>query len=154
MTINLYVWGFTGGTVLKESACQCRSLKRFGFDPWIGKILWRRKWQPTPVSLSGESHGQGVLQATVHRVAQSWARLKRLGTHRHHQLWITDLLEHCCTVRTQSLNCCWSRWREQQPLFQISTPALSLLCDSLFARFFLIPLWPLPLRPPSWFSST
>ena len=29
-----------------------------GFDPWIGKIPWRRAWQPTPVFLPGESHGQ------------------------------------------------------------------------------------------------
>ena len=28
---------------------QCRRCKRLGFDPWVGKILWRRKWQPTPV---------------------------------------------------------------------------------------------------------
>ena len=28
------------------------------FDPWVGKILWRRKWQPTPVLLPGKSHGQ------------------------------------------------------------------------------------------------
>ena len=34
----------------KESTCQCR---RHGFDPWVGKILWRRKWQPTPVFLPG-----------------------------------------------------------------------------------------------------
>ena len=40
----------------KESAFQCR---RPGFNPWIRKIPWRRKWQPTPVFLSGESHGQG-----------------------------------------------------------------------------------------------
>ena len=42
----------------KESACKCR---RRGFDPLIGKIPWRRKWQPTPVSLPGESHGQKSL---------------------------------------------------------------------------------------------
>ena len=29
-----------------------------GFDPWVGKIPWRRKWQPTPVFLPGEFHGQ------------------------------------------------------------------------------------------------
>ena len=29
-----------------------------GFDPWVGKIPWRRKWQPTPVFLPGKSHGQ------------------------------------------------------------------------------------------------
>ena len=39
----------------KESACQCR---RRGFHPKVGKIPWRRKWQPTPVFLPGESHGQ------------------------------------------------------------------------------------------------
>ena len=42
----------------KESACQCR---RRGFDPWVWKIPWRRKWQPTPVFLPGESHGQRSL---------------------------------------------------------------------------------------------
>ena len=42
----------------KESACQCRSL---GFDPWVGKILWRRKRQPTPAFLPGKSHGQRSL---------------------------------------------------------------------------------------------
>ena len=31
--------------------------ERPGFDPWVGKIPWRRKWQPTPVLLPGESHG-------------------------------------------------------------------------------------------------
>ena len=28
---------------------------RLGFNPWVGKILWRREWQPTPVVLPGES---------------------------------------------------------------------------------------------------
>ena len=32
--------------------------KRCGFDPWVGRIPWRRKWQPTPVFLLGKSHGQ------------------------------------------------------------------------------------------------
>ena len=32
-----------------------------GFDPWVGKIPWRRKWQPTPVFLPGKSHGQKSL---------------------------------------------------------------------------------------------
>ena len=42
----------------KESVCQCR---RCGFDPWVGKIPWRRKWQPMPVFLPGESHRQRSL---------------------------------------------------------------------------------------------
>ena len=39
----------------KGPTCQCR---RCGFDPWLRKIPWRRKWQPTPVILPGKSHGQ------------------------------------------------------------------------------------------------
>ena len=35
----------------------CLECRRPGFDPWVGKIPWRRKWQPTPVLLPGESHG-------------------------------------------------------------------------------------------------
>ena len=38
--------GFPGGGTGKESACQCRRWKRHGFDPWVRKIPWRRKWQP------------------------------------------------------------------------------------------------------------
>ena len=34
---------------------------RRGFNPWVGKIPWRRKWQPTPVFLPGRSHGQRSL---------------------------------------------------------------------------------------------
>ena len=47
----------------KQSDCRCRSHRRHGFHPWAGKIPWRRKWQPTPVFLTGESHGQRRLVA-------------------------------------------------------------------------------------------
>ena len=51
--------GFPGGGSGKEPTCQCRRHKKWcGFDPWMGKIPWRRAWQPTPVFLPGESHGQ------------------------------------------------------------------------------------------------
>ena len=39
----------------KESARQCRTC---GLHPWVRKIPWRNKWQPTPVFLPGKSHGQ------------------------------------------------------------------------------------------------
>ena len=50
-----------GGGSSKEPACQCRRHRRCGFDPGVGKILWRRAWQPTPVFLPGESHRQRSL---------------------------------------------------------------------------------------------
>ena len=50
--------GFSSGSGIKESTCQCKKRR---FDPWIGTIPWRRKWQPTPVFLPGKSHGQKSL---------------------------------------------------------------------------------------------
>ena len=45
----------------KESACQYRRHKKCRFYPWVGKIPWRRKWQPPPVFLPGKSHRQRSL---------------------------------------------------------------------------------------------
>jgi len=48
---------------------------RPGFFSWVRKIPWRREWQPTPVFLPGESHGQRSWWATVHGVAKSQIQL-------------------------------------------------------------------------------
>ena len=53
--------GFCGGTSGEEPTCQGRKRKRCGFDPWVGKIPWRRAWQPTPVFWTGKFHGQKSL---------------------------------------------------------------------------------------------
>ena len=50
--------GFPGGLDRKEICLQCR---RPEFDPWVRKIPWRREWQPTPVFLPREFHGQRSL---------------------------------------------------------------------------------------------
>ena len=50
--------GFPDGSDSKESASSAGDP---GFDPWVGKIPWRRKWQPTPVFLPGEAHWQRSL---------------------------------------------------------------------------------------------
>ena len=42
----------------------CLQCRRPGFNPWVGKIPWRKKWQPIPVSLLGKSHGWRAWQAT------------------------------------------------------------------------------------------
>ena len=64
--------GFPGGSVSRESACNAGDL---GLIPWSGRCPWRRKWQPTPVFLFGEFHGQRSLWATVHKVSKSQIRL-------------------------------------------------------------------------------
>ena len=54
---------------------ECRRCRQLGFDPWVGKIPWWRKWQPTPVFLPGRFHGQRSLQATACGVTKSWTQL-------------------------------------------------------------------------------
>ena len=56
-TYNLLRLGFPGGSVAKV----CLKCRRTVFESWLGKIPWRRKWQPTPVFLPGEFHGQRSL---------------------------------------------------------------------------------------------
>ena len=57
--LELVVLGFPGGSDGKKSAC---IVGEPGFDPWVGKIPWRRAWQPTPVFLPGESQGHRSLE--------------------------------------------------------------------------------------------
>ena len=54
-SMHIHIWTFPGGSDGKASRLQCG---RPGFDPWVRKILWRRKWQPTLVLLPGKSHGE------------------------------------------------------------------------------------------------
>ena len=82
--------GFPDGANGKESACQCREFRRCRFDPWVGKILWR-KWQPTPVLLPGKFHGQRSLAGY-----SPWGR-KEL-----------DMTEHMCR-EDHSSRCLQSR---------------------------------------------
>ena len=67
----LYETGFPGGASGKEPACRCRRHQRCGFNPWVGKILWRRKWQPILVFLLENTMDRGFWWATVYRVAKS-----------------------------------------------------------------------------------
>ena len=62
-SVNGFPWWLSS----KASSSQNR---RCRFSPWVGKIPWRRKWQPTPVFLPGESHGRRSLWTTVHGVAK------------------------------------------------------------------------------------
>jgi len=55
------ILSFPGDTSGKEPTHQCRRCKRSGFNPWVGKIPWRRAWQPTPAFLPGKSHRQWSL---------------------------------------------------------------------------------------------
>ena len=69
----------------KESTCHCRRHRRHGFDPWVGKIPWNRKWQPTPVFLPGEFHGQKSLVGY-----SPWDCIEFMGSHRVGYNWATN----------------------------------------------------------------
>ena len=77
----------------KESACSC---SRCGFDPWVGKIPWRRIWQPTPEFLPKKAHGQ-----------RSLVGYNPCG---HKQL---DTTEHACTLY-QLLNWSLGRYKDER----------------------------------------
>ena len=67
---------FPGGSDGKSICLQCG---RPGFNTWVGKIPWRRKWQPTPVFLPGKSHGQRSLAG-----CSPWGRKELDTTERLH----------------------------------------------------------------------
>ena len=121
---------FLGGASGKEPACQCRRHKRCGFNPWVGKIPWKRAWQPTPVFLPGESHGQRSLAGYSPRIAKSWTWLSdwapmlvkiegRRRQGRQRTRWLDDITNSMGmslsklreTAKEGSLECCspWGR---------------------------------------------
>ena len=79
----------------KEPSCQCRRHKRHRFDSCLGKIPWRRKWQPTPVFSPGESHGQMSLEGY-----SPWGRIR--AGHDWNDLVFTHQIQIC------KRNCCLS----------------------------------------------
>ena len=72
------VVGFPGGISGKEPTCQCRRCKRYGFNPWVGKIPWRRARNPLQYSCLKYPMGRGAWWTTVQRVAKSQTQLKQL----------------------------------------------------------------------------
>ena len=71
---------------------QCRRLR---FDPWVGKIPWKGKWQPTPVFLPEESHGQNSLAGY-----SPWGR-KELEVTEHARKGVNHTVEECCDGKVQ-----------------------------------------------------
>ena len=78
--ITIYL---SSGASGKDPACQCRREKRQGFYPWVGKIPWSRKWQPTPVFLAGKFHGQRSMLGYHTWGCKESDITKQLSTHTH-----------------------------------------------------------------------
>ena len=112
--------GLPGWLSGKESICQCRSCRRCGFDPWVGKIPWRRKWQPTLVFLPGKSlwtEEPGRLQPIVsQRVRHDWAYTRSFP----------DQLSFSADAQMKGLSSKRSAHIFQKRLFGIFSPKLLL----------------------------
>ena len=65
----------------KESAWQSRRCRRQGFDSWLGKIPWSRKWQCTPVFLPGKFYGQRSLMGYSLWYCEESDTMEQLSTH-------------------------------------------------------------------------
>ena len=142
----------------KESVCQCRRLKGCRLDPWIGKIPWSRKWQPTPVFLRGKFHGQRSLAG--YRPCHDWAHTywrkceryacqecSRAGSSaaRYRNNWLSSV---------QSLSCVWlfaTPWAaaRQAPLSVTNCQSLPkpMSIESMMPSNHLILCHPLLLLP-------
>ena len=125
---SLLYWGFCFCTLIglswwlsaKEPICQCR---RFGFNPWVGKIPWRRKWQPTPVFLPRKSHQQRSL-------AGYSMGLQRVGHDLMTKQQLSDYQFYDCVVNSQlsaypSGQPFPAFWWNQEDLLQLRSTALN-----------------------------
>ena len=69
-----------------KKSCQCRRPKRHRFDPWVRKMPWSRKWQPTPAFSPGKFHGKRSLMGSQ-RVGRDWAT-EHAYMHMCTRLWV------------------------------------------------------------------
>ena len=116
----------------------CLQCRRPGFDPWIGKVPWRREWLPTPVFLPGEFYGQRHLAGyspwhhkeldtterwtytvEIWNLGRGWWWAEMCWTGGQWGLWM-DLVSTCCSELLLSMSVsqrpAWSHWGGNRPL--------------------------------------
>ena len=80
--------GLPGDASGKEPTCQCRRHKRHWFDPWVGKIPWRRNGNPLQCSCLENPMERGAWRATVHVVTNSLGHdWSNLAQHHEYNAW-------------------------------------------------------------------
>ena len=97
----MIILGFPGGSEVKAAACFCLQCKRPGFHPWVGKIPWRRKWQPTPVLLPGKSHWRRSLVGYSPQGRKESDTTERL--HFHFHVCVHSAIQSCPALRPHGL---------------------------------------------------
>ena len=100
--------GFSHGSAVKKSACQCRRHRRHGFNPWVRKIPWRKASNNSPVFLPGECQGQ-----------RSLAGYSPQG---HKESDTTEVTEHACTQQPKYI-----LFLTVNSLFSVTCPPMNQL---------------------------
>ena len=117
-----YSWAFLVSQMIIYFQCV-----RLGFDPWVGKIPWRRSWQPTPVFLPGESlwtELPGGLQSMgSQKVGHNWAtKCAHVCTHTHTQKYCSVIKKWRNSIICDNMNGPWghvSKWNKPEIKSQI-----------------------------------
>ena len=123
--------GFSSGSAGKDSPCQCRQCKRHGFDTWVGKIPWRRKWQPTPVFLPGKFHGQrslAVYSPWGRRVEHNWAH-RPAQNQNHRAIKVLGWTGYTDTVNSQVVEMLTFPWYIHHPFTNLKKNVYILLAN-------------------------
>ena len=113
-----------GGSVL-SNCLQCRRPMRCRFNPWLGKIPFKRKWQLIPVFWMGQwdtPMDRGAWRPTVHRVAKSWTRLNYIT--------LTILAQKYTLTHTHTHTHTPRKARAKQPIWSLSS-------DTTWINFYL-----------------
>ena len=116
--VNLIAW--PDSSVVKNLPAHAGATGDAGFNPWVRKLPWRRKWQHTPVFLPGESHGQ-----------RSLAGYSPQGGKRVRHDWVT---EYACYYQSTGWECRTHKrvdWGSLQPLFFFHIPPFSHIWSGL-----------------------
>ena len=96
-SVYIHPKGFPDSLVVKDLPASAGDVKRCGFDPWVGKIPWRRKWQPTLVFLPGTFQGWKSL------VVYNPCGCKELDRTEHVMDWLTGLVNWIKHVTVQAV---------------------------------------------------
>ena len=106
--IYIYIipwWNFKDSLGWLRGYSVCPQCGRSGFNPWVRKIPWRRKWQPTPIFLPEESHGRRSLVGYSlwgHKESDTTEQLHFSYTHTH-----TRYLSHLSDFHLSSPYLCF-----------------------------------------------
>ena len=115
--------GFPGGAVVKSPPANKRRCRKCSFDPWVRKIPWRRKWQPTLVFLPGKSHRQRNLAGYSSWGYKGSDTTERPNTHTHthtHTHIHTQILHRRVRIQTHICLTPEPEFKTLHPLYMIS----------------------------------